>query len=136
MEHSMEQVDLITHTADIVSAHVSKNKLTADEVPGLVQKVYGALSELGKEAQEQAPDKVPVVSVRASVKPDHLVCMESGKKPKTLKRHLQTAHGMTPAEYRSDYGLPDSYPMVAPNYSERRCDLAKTLGLGRRASAA
>jgi predicted transcriptional regulator len=128
----MDQLDLVTFTADIVSAHVAHNKVAADEIPGLVRRVHEALAGLGREADQQPAEKVPVVSVRASVKPDYIVCMECGKKQKMLKRHLETAHGMTPAEYRKDYGLPDSYPMVAPNYSERRRDLAKSIGLGRK----
>jgi predicted transcriptional regulator len=129
----VEDSSLITLTADIVAAHVSNNSVAVGDVGNLVQRVYEALASLNQDAAEQSPAaKVPVVSVRASVKPDYIVCMECGKKQKTLRRHLQTAHGMTPAQYRHDYGLPDTYPMTSPNYSEQRRDMAKTIGLGRK----
>lgn len=121
---------LISLTADIVAAHVSNNKVSTGDIGSLVERVHAALSALGTPAEKPA-QKIAVVSVRASVKPDYIVCMECGAKQKTLKRHLQTAHGMTPAQYRADYGLPTSYPMVAPNYSETRRSLAKSIGLGR-----
>jgi predicted transcriptional regulator len=128
----MDNETLLTLTADIVSAHVAHNSVAMSDVAGLVQKVHGALAGLGQSGEEAAAEKVPVVSVRASIKPDYIVCMECGKKQKMLKRHLMTAHGMTPEQYRKDYGLPASYPMTAENYSERRRDLAKESGLGRR----
>lgn len=124
---------LIALTADIVAAHVSNNTVAIGDVGALVERVHAALASLGPTPPEAiGQQKVPVVSVRASIKPDFIVCMECGKKQKTLRRHLQTAHGMTPAEYRKDYGLPDTYPMVAPNYSEQRRSMAKTIGLGRK----
>ena len=126
-----EQNQLIELTADIVSAHVSNNTVSLSDVARLVQQVHEALSGLGQEAPAPEPQKKePVVSVRASVKPDYIVCMECGKRQKMLKRHLQTAHGMTPSVYRKDYGLPDAYPMTAPNYSESRRNLAHAIGLG------
>ncbi|HZG46595.1 MAG TPA: MucR family transcriptional regulator [Allosphingosinicella sp.] len=132
-----EQNQLITLTADIVSAHVSSNNVAVGDVANLVQRVHEALSGLGQPPAEQEPaKKEPVVSLRASVKPDYIVCMECGKRQKTLKRHLQTAHGMSPTEYRRDYGLPDTYPMTAPNYSELRRETAKRLGLGRKKEVA
>src|SRR5690349_16557875 len=104
---------LIEHTADIVSAHVANNTVALSDVPALVTRVYEALAGLSEPQPEpQAEGKTPVVSARASVKPDFIVCMECGRKQKTLKRHLQTAHGMSPDQYRKDYGLPASYPMV------------------------
>ena len=127
---------LITLTADIVAAHVSNNSVAVGDVGALVQRVHEALSSLGGEREQEKQEKVPVVSVRASIKPDYLVCMECGRKQKTLKRHLQNAHGMTPDQYREDYGLPKSYPMTAPSYSERRSAMAKELGLGRKRKAA
>lgn len=128
-----EDNQLIILTADIVSAHVSNNNVAVGDVANLVQRVHQALSGLGAASVEQAPQKKePVVSVRASVKPDFLVCMECGKRQKTLKRHLQTAHGMTPQQYRSDFGLPESYPMVAAEYAQMRRDMANSIGLGRR----
>jgi predicted transcriptional regulator len=130
-----EDNQLITLTADIVSAHVSNNSVAVGDVANLVQRVHEALAGLGQAPAEGPQSKTPVVSIRASVKPDYIVCMECGKKQKTLRRHLQTAHGMTPEQYRADYGLPREYPMTAPNYSEQRRSMAKTIGLGRKKAA-
>jgi len=122
---------LITLTSDIVAALVSNNNVSVDEVPGLIQNVYGALSGLDSApVVEERPE--PAVSVRASIKADHIVCLEDGKKMKMLKRHLMTDHGLTPAEYRARWGLPADYPMVAPEYAEKRRVLAKEIGLGRK----
>ena len=122
---------LITLTSDIVAAHVSNNDVAVEDVPSLIQNVYGALSGLGtSEPEEERPE--PAVSIRSSVKNDHLVCLEDGKKMKMLKRHLMTDHGMTPAEYRTRWNLSADYPMVAPDYAEKRRDLAKKIGLGRK----
>lgn len=128
----MDKLELVTLTADIVSAHVSNNRVPVGEMANLLQRVHEALSSLGDAEPEQEKGKVPVVSVRASIKPDHIICMECGKKQKTLKRHLATAHGMTPEQYRADYGLPCEYPMTAPEYSQRRRAMAHTIGLGRK----
>jgi predicted transcriptional regulator len=129
----MENENLISLTADIVSAHVANNNVAVGDVANLVAQVHSALTKLGEpEAPAVPPAKVPVVSVRASIKPDYIVCMECGQKQKTLKRHIQTAHGMSPEQYRADYGLPKDYPMVAPNYSEHRRTLANSIGLGRK----
>jgi predicted transcriptional regulator len=122
---------LITLTADIVTAHVANNNVDGETLPSLIENVYGALSGLGAvETVEERPE--PAVSVRASVKNDHLVCLEDGKKMKMLKRHLMTDHGMTPDEYRERWNLPADYPMVAPDYAEKRRELAKKIGLGRK----
>lgn len=123
-------------TADIVAAHVAHNTLAVGDVANLIQQVHQALTSLGSGAEGQEETKTPVVSVRASVKPDYIVCMECGRKQKTLRRHLRSAHGMIPEQYRKDYGLPDTYPMVAPNYSERRREMAKSSGLGRKSGEA
>lgn len=131
----MKNTDLLTLTADIVTAHVANNSVAVGDVANLVQRVHAALSALDAPAEEAPAAKVPVVSVRASIKPDFLVCMECGKKQKTLKRHLQTAHGMSPDQYRADYGLPRDYPMVAAEYSQRRGDMARSFGLGRKSGA-
>lgn len=128
----MSDEQLVTLTADIVSAHLTKNIVAVGDVPNLIQQVHGALSKLGTAAPEEPSAKTPAVSARASIKPDYLICMECGNKQKTLKRHLQVAHGMTPEQYRSDYGLPPSYPMTAANYSETRRNLAHAAGLGRK----
>lgn len=124
---------LITLTSDIVAAHVSNNSVSVDEVPALITKVYGALAGLGQveaPVEEEAPK--PAVSVRASVKPDHIVCLEDGVKLKMLKRHLMTHYNMTPEQYRARWNLPADYPMVAPAYAEKRRELAKKIGLGRK----
>lgn len=131
IEHDMTET-LITLASDIVAAHVSNNSLPADEVPSLITNVYNALAGLGKatEAVEERPE--PAVSVRTSVKRDHIICLDCGKKMKMLKRHLMTEHGMTPDDYRARWDLSSDYPMVAPAYAETRRDLAKKIGLGRK----
>lgn len=123
---------LITLTSDIVAAHVSNNDVSVDAVPGLITNVYEALSHLGEETEPEEVRPEPAVSVRASVKPDYIVCLEDGKKLKMLKRYLRTNYDMTPEEYRARWNLPSDYPMVAPNYAEKRRDLAKKIGLGRK----
>lgn len=123
---------LITLTSDIVAAHVSNNSVAVDDVSTLISNVYSALSSLGgaSTAEEARPD--PAVSVRASVKKDHIICLDCGKKMKMLKRHLSTEHDMTPEEYRQRWDLSSDYPMVAPEYADTRRDLAKKIGLGRK----
>ena len=123
---------LITLTSDIVAAHVSNNSVAVDDVPTLISNVYSALSGLGGggSVEETRPD--PAVSVRASVKKDHIICLDCGKKMKMLKRHLSTEHDMSPEEYRQRWELPSDYPMVAPDYADTRRDLAKKIGLGRK----
>lgn len=128
-----EQADtsemLITLTADIVAAHVSNNSVAISDLSVLINNVHAALSNLGNEQiEEEKP--VPAVSIRTSVKPDFITCLEDGKKLKMLRRHLMTHYGMTPDDYRAKWGLPADYPMVAPNYAERRRVLAKEIGLG------
>jgi predicted transcriptional regulator len=123
---------LITLTSDVVAAHVSNNSVSVDDVPALIEKVFGALAGLGKSPAQPAARPEPAVSVRASVKPEHVVCLDCGKKMKMLKRHLSTDHGLTTDEYRQRCGLAADYPMVAPNYAEKRRDLAKKIGLGRK----
>lgn len=122
---------LITLTSDIVAAHVSNNAVTVDDVPTLISNVYAALSSLGGHVvvAEERPE--PAVSIRSSVKKDHIVCLDCGKKMKMLKRHLSTEHGMTPDEYRARWDLGADYPLVAPNYAETRRKLAKQIGLGK-----
>ena len=137
-EETMQDIEndtgemLITLTSDIVAAHVSNNSVSVEDVPTLIANVYGALSNLGKEAVVEAAPLEPAVSIRSSVKPDYIVCLEDGKKMKMLKRHLMTAYNMTPEEYRARWNLPADYPMVAPNYAEKRRELAKKIGLGRK----
>jgi predicted transcriptional regulator len=131
----MEQNDhvsetLITLTADIVSAHVSNNSVAVSDLPLLIQNVHNALTGLGGRTDEPEVKQEPAVSIRSSVKPDYIVCLEDGKKLKMLKRHLMTHYQMTPDEYRQKWGLNADYPMVAPNYAEQRRTLAKKIGLG------
>lgn len=122
---------MITLTADIVAAHVSNNSVAVNDLPILIANVHGALAKLGGEAPVEAEVKQePAVTVRQSIKPDYIVCLEDGKKLKMLKRHLMTHYQMTPDQYRTKWGLPNDYPMVAPNYAEQRRTLAKSIGLG------
>jgi predicted transcriptional regulator len=121
---------LITLTADIVSAHVSNNSVAVNDLPVLIANVHNALSGLGGAKEEAAPRPEPKVSIRSSIKPDYIVCLEDGKKLKMLKRHLSTHYNMTPEDYRQKWGLSADYPMVAPNYAEQRRTLAKKIGLG------
>src|SRR5688500_2692204 len=112
----MENEQLVQLTADIVAAHVANNNVAVGDVGNHVHRVYEALSGLEKPSGEPEPqEKTPVVSVRSSIKPEYIICMECGAKQRMLKRHLMTAHGMTPEQYRNDYGLAREYPMVAPN---------------------
>ena len=121
---------LITLTADIVSAHVSNNSVAVSDLPQLIQTVHKALGGLGVAVEEPPVRPEPKVSIRASVKPDYIVCLEDGKKLKMLKRHLMTHYGMTPDQSRQKWGLNSDYPMVAPNYAEQRRSLAVRIGLG------
>ena len=121
---------LLTLTADIVAAHVSNNSVAVNDLPNLIQNVHQALTSISgsRPAAEEKPQ--PAVSVRSSIKPDYITCLECGQKQKMLKRHISTAHNVTPAEYRQRFGLAADYPMVAPNYAEQRRTLAKSIGLG------
>lgn len=131
METNQEMTEtLITLTADIVSAHVSNNSVAVNDLPQLIQNVHSALSGLGEQTPEPEVRQEPAVSVRSSIKPDYIVCLEDGKKLKMLKRHLMTHYQMTPDAYRQKWGLNSDYPMVAPNYAEQRRTLAKKIGLG------
>jgi len=121
---------LITLTADIVAAHVSNNSVAVNDLPNLIQNVHQALRAISATSAAPEAKLEPKVSIRSSVKPDYIVCLEDGKKQKMLKRHLMTNHGMTPDEYRQKWGLAADYPMVAPNYAEQRRTLAKSIGLG------
>jgi len=124
---------LITLTSDIVAAHVSNNSVGVEELPTLISNVYGALAGLGHAAPEpEAAPLKPAVSLRASVKPDKIVCLDCGAELQILKRHLMTHHNMTPEDYKARWSLPADYPLVAPNYADKRRDLAKKIGLGRK----
>jgi predicted transcriptional regulator len=121
---------LLTLTADIVAAHVSNNSVAVNDLPNLIQNVHAALSGISGASGAAEPKPEPKVSIRASIKPDYIVCLEDGKKLKMLKRHLMTHYNMTPDQYRQKWGLSADYPMVAPNYAEQRRTLAKSIGLG------
>ncbi len=123
--------ELLEHTTKIVGAHVSNNAMPAADLPGLIATVHETLAKLGTE--EAAAKPKPAVSIKQSVKPEYIVCLDDGKKLKMLKRHLRTAYNMTPDDYRKRWGLPSDYPMVAPNYAKQRSKLAKKIGLGRKA---
>ena len=130
MTDQVEYNDLLALTADIVSSHVANNSVAVNDLPQLIQNVFATLSGLARSEPEPEPKQEPAVPVRQSVKPDYIVCIEDGKKLNMLKRHLMTAYGLTPEEYRTKWGLPADYPMVAPKYAEARRQLAKSIGLG------
>jgi predicted transcriptional regulator len=121
---------LLTLTADIVAAHVSNNSVAVNDLPNLIQNVHAALTGISQTSAAPEPKPEPKVSIRSSVKPDYIVCLEDGKRLKMLKRHLMTHYNMTPDQYRQKWGLSPDYPMVAPNYAEQRRTLAKSIGLG------
>lgn len=126
--------DLLEWTAAIVSSHVGKTPSSTDDVSKLIRTVHQALSGLTSGAVAERPE--PAVPVRRSITPDYIVCLEDGRKLKMLKRHLSTAYGMTPEDYRERWNLPADYPMVAPNYARQRSTLAKKIGLGTKRSRA
>lgn len=131
-EHELPEGAILRMTADIVSAYVSKNVLPAQQIPEVINTVFGSLSGLnGAPREAQVEPQKPAVPIRKSVTPEYIVCLEDGKKLKMLKRHLRSTYGMTPDEYRSKWGLPPDYPMVAPNYAAQRSEFAKKIGLGR-----
>lgn len=134
MADNVKHQDLLALTTEIVSAHLSNNSLNAQEIPGLIEKVYKTLSGVNGESSPVSAERPqPAVPIRKSVMPDYLICLEDGKKLKMLKRHLMTAYKMTPEQYRDRWGLPADYPMVAPNYARQRSKLAKDIGLGTKA---
>jgi predicted transcriptional regulator len=132
-----QNADLIELSSEIVAAYVGHNALSPTDLPKLIAEVYAALKGLGAgPAASEAEAPKPAVPVRRSINPDYLICLEDGKKFKSLKRHLMTHHHLTPLQYREKWGLPADYPMVAPNYSATRSSLAKSSGLGRKAPPA
>lgn len=135
MEEQSQDNALLTLTADIVAAHVSNNSVAVNDLPTLINNVHGSLSSLHGQSSAAEARPEPKVSIRSSVKPDYIVCLEDGKKLKMLKRHLNTHYNMTPNEYRQKWGLSADYPMVAPNYAAQRRELAIGIGLGRKAVA-
>ncbi|EFG85958.1 transcriptional regulator [Novacetimonas hansenii] len=118
-------------TTDIVASFLSSNSLPTEQIPELIHQVYNALTSV-EDKQEVSSVLTPAVPIKKSVFPDYIICLEDGKKLKMLKRHLMTAFGMTPADYRTKWGLPSNYPMVAPAYGEQRSKLAKEIGLGKK----
>jgi predicted transcriptional regulator len=119
--------------ADIVAAYVSNNSLAAADLPSLIANVHGALSRVVSGTTEVVPEPVkPAVPVKKSITPDFIICLDDGRKFKSLKRHLRTQYGMSPQDYREKWGLPSDYPMVAPNYAKTRSTLAKQIGLGQK----
>ena len=144
MDDSSGKTTVLALTARLVAAHVANNAVNARDLQRLIRSVYEALTGVGHQAHRQetivqpahipeAPE--PAVPPEASVFNDYIVCLEDGKHQKTLKRHLQSAHGLTPEAYRARWGLPSNYPMVAPDYAERRSELAKSIGLGTKRNA-
>jgi predicted transcriptional regulator len=128
---------LLQLTSEIITAYVSANPVPAAQLPDLIRTVAAALANLGGTGEPQSPEAPkPAVPIRKSVTPDHIVCLEDGKKLKMLKRHLRTTYDMTPQQYREKWGLPADYPMVAPNYAAWRSEFAKQIGLGRKAAEA
>lgn len=132
----LPEPELVELTARIVSAYVSNNNVIASELPQLINDTHAALSRAsGKVVAIEREDSKPKVPVKKSVMPDYIICLEDGKKFKSLKRHLRTHYNLSPEEYREKWGLPHDYPMVAPNYARARSDLAKKMGLGTRRDA-
>ena len=129
----LSKEDLLAMTTDIVSAFISKNEIEQKDLPGLINLTYNALSGVQSETYEnEITDQKPAVSIRRSITPEHIICLEDGKKLKMLKRYLRTNYDMTPEEYRMKWNLPHDYPMVAPDYAKQRSEFAKTIGLGKR----
>ncbi len=126
-----DKAEIIEMTAEIVAAYVENNTISTTDLPALIQSVHQALTSVssGVEAVEAAP-KEPAVPVRRSITPDYLICLEDGRKFKSLKRHLRTKYNLSPEDYRAKWGLSKDYPMVAPNYAKARSELAKQMGLG------
>jgi predicted transcriptional regulator len=133
MNNTEQSNDLLALTTEIVAAHVSNNTVALGDLPQLINQVYNSLANIGVAPAAPAARPQPAVSVKKSVQPDYIVCLEDGKKLKMLKRHLKTAYNMTPESYRERWGLSSDYPMVAPNYARQRSRLAKEIGLGTRA---
>jgi predicted transcriptional regulator len=131
MDQTQSPLNVVELAADIVSAYVSNNSVSSAELPGLIGEVHRALAKLQNGAPEPvAPELKPAVPVKKSVMPDYIICLEDGRQFKSLKRHLRTSYNMTADEYRTKWGLPSDYPMVAPNYAAARSALAKSMGLG------
>ncbi|MER9593986.1 MucR family transcriptional regulator [Mesorhizobium sp. M0244] len=131
----LSQSDTVSIAADIVAAYVSNNPLPVGELPKLIGDIHAALQGLGTSVTEPVAKQEPAVSVRKSVTPDFIICLEDGKKFKSLKRHIGVHYNLSPDDYRQKWNLPSDYPMVAPNYAATRSALAKSIGLGRKPAA-
>lgn len=132
MDEADSKSQVIAMTADIVSAFVANNSVAANDLPNLIKATHSALAgiSIGEIPQASAEKQEPAVSIRKSISPDFLICLEDGRKFKSLRRHLRTKYNLSPEDYRAKWGLPKDYPMVAPNYAKARSDLAKSMGLG------
>lgn len=135
-ENSPERAELLELTSEIVSAYAGNNSVSSADLPQLIESVYTTLSRVGTPAAEPVIEQKPAVAPKKSVTNAALVCLECGQKQKTLKRHLSSAHSMTPDEYRTKWNLGRDYPMVAPDYAAKRRELAKQIGLGRKPGSA
>src|SRR5579885_3349850 len=131
MDSTGQANDLLALTTEIVAAHVANNTVPVDDLPHLINQVYQSLANIGTAPAPAAARPQPAVSVKKSVQPDYIVCLDDGKKLKMLKRYLRARYKMSPDEYRQRWNLPPDYPMVAPNYAQRRSDFAKKIGLGK-----
>lgn len=129
---TIDKAELLSLTSEIVSAHVANNSVSLADLPDLIQSVFAKLSDLSEGQVTEMVDLVPAVPIKKSITDDFIICLEDGKKLKMLKRHLMTAFGMTPEDYRARWGLKADYPMVAPNYAKKRQELARKIGLGRK----
>lgn len=123
--------ELLGYTSEIVASYLSANTVPSNDIPALIERVYKTLSNVGSPSGTLSDRPQPAVSIKKSVTPEYIVCLEDGKKLKMLKRHLKSAYNLTPEQYRERWGLPSDYPMVAPNYAEKRSKLAKNIGLGK-----
>jgi len=130
MAEATQLTDILPLASDIVAAHLSNNKVPSGELPELIRSVVEALAAASAGEPAPTPRSDPAVSIKKSITPDYIVCLEDGKKLKMLKRHLRTAYNLTPDAYRTRWNLPSDYPMVAPNYAKKRSSLAKKIGLG------
>lgn len=132
MTQADKNPDILALTSEIVASYLSANTVPASDIPALIDRVYKSLANVGAPGGGMSADRPqPAVSIKKSVTPEYIVCLEDGKKLKMLKRHLKSAYNLTPEAYRERWGLPSDYPMVAPNYAEKRSKLAKSIGLGK-----
>ena len=131
-QDTLSRDELLRMTTQVVSAYVGNNPVPENQISDVIQSVYGSLEGLGGSTTAAPTKQKPAVPVKRSITPDHIICLEDGKKLKMLKRYLRTAHNLTPEEYRAKWGLAADYPMVAPNYAKQRSAFAKEIGLGKR----